>query len=234
MNIIFTYSSGRCGTGYLSYIFGESNYSKDFIHINDNNIVAHEPWSDIPVSEIKNQEKNNKEYYNLCDKYLKNKLINFSNKENIFITDHKLGRYFLPFLINSNYNFKILKINRNNTDIAKSFNLRLQKRSLEYNDLKYKKYYNELWKNSLFEPYDKFINNKNTIEWNNLSDFNKFYWYANEVLNQWSLNRFSLNKYQYLEVNFLNFINNKNELNKISNFINIKYNINYIDKQVNK
>jgi len=234
MNIIFTYSSGRCGTGYLSYIFGNSDYSKDFIHINDKNIIAHEPWPDIPVDQIKNQEKNSKEYYSLCDKYLKNKLINFSNKENIFITDHKLGRYFLPFLINSDYNFKILKINRNNIDIANSFNSRLQKRFLEYSDLKYKKYYNELWKNSLFEPNNKFLNNKNTIEWFDLSDFNKFFWYANEVSNQWSLNNLNLKKHQYLETNFINFINNKNELNKISNFINIKYNTNYINKEINK
>lgn len=236
MNIIFTYSSGRCGTGYLSYIFGESNYSKEYIHINNDSIISHEPWQDIPVGEIKKLKNNSNEYFSLCDKYLKEKFYYF-NKKNIFITDHKLGRYFLPFLINSNYNFKIIKINRNSNDIANSFDLRLKKRSLEYNDVKYKKYYNELWKNSLFEPNDIFIENKNLINlnWNEISDFNKFYWYANEVSNQWYLNKIYLNKNKYLEINFLDFISNEIGLDKISNFINIKYNKNIIiNNKINK
>lgn len=237
MTLIFTYSSGRCGTGYLSYIFGGSDYSKSLIHFNENNIISHEPWIDIPVYKIKKENQNSEKYFSLCKNYLDDKLINFSNNENIFITDHKLGRYFLPFLINykHNYKFKILKINRDNLDIAKSFESRLNKKEIEYNSLKFKKYYNELWENSLFEPSDIFINiNENIIDWKNFSNFNKFYWYANEVSNQWTNNRLRLSNKQYLEINFKKFINNEIELNKISNFINIKYKKNIIGKKINE
>lgn len=233
MNLIFTYCSGRCGTGYLSYIFGNSNYSKNILHFIDNNIVSHEPWDDIPVNDIKKLNSNSKEYFLLCNSYLNNKLSNFDSKNNIFITDHKIGRYFLPFLINSNLSFKILRINRDPGHIASSFDERLKKRFTEYNKIKYKKYYEELWSKSLFEPNDIFLNNSIESNWNNLSNLKKFYWYANEVSNQWSIFRLRLKKNQYLETNFLNFVNNKQELDKISNFIDIRYCENNINNKIN-
>jgi hypothetical protein len=233
MNIVFTYSTGRCGTGYLSHIFGNYEYSKKAFHIQNNNIVSHEPWVDVPVSKIKKLSPDSIEYFLLCKNYLSSKLIDFNDKQIIFITDHKLGRYFLPFLINYNLKFKILKINRDSNDVSKSFNTRLEKRLLEYDSIKYEKYYRDLWNNSLFQPSDIFINNKDEIKWDNLSNLNKFYWYAEEVSAQWISNRSRLLESQYLETNFKDFTTTIEELDKISNFLNLKYNENYILNKTN-
>ena len=252
VTFIFIFTTGRTGTAMLAQIFGLEKYNKQKLYFTDSNrnVVAHECWDDIPVDLIKNTKFGSTEYIKICDNYLvkKHKEILSKSKsiQNIFITDHKLGRYFSDYLVsNIKFDYKIILLRRNKEDVVASFLEKMAKVKNRSTKSQYVYFQKRLWKNSFYSPFDmSALYPVDPIDWAIQDEEERINWYFDEVKRQWNRLSNIIPIDKRLEVKFENIIGGSerdlngeiiqnSELYKISKFINLPYKKAFLDRKVN-
>lgn len=234
MLLICTFSPGRTGTGFLSQIFG-GEYSKTAIHRNNDAVITHESWVEIKfqINKIK-QIGYTEEIVSESNLQIKNKLLSIQQEFNVdkyFITDHRIGRFYLK---SYSQEFKVIKINRCLNEIVSSIDKRMRVAEDKNTPEVYKKFLEQLWSMSFYHPKDAFINDVDFAEkWNQISNMEKYQWYVQETERQWKSLKNMINKESYIEIDFDNLFS-KEGAKEISNFTGIKYDINALKKRVNK
>ena len=231
MNLICTFTSGRTGTGYLSQIFG-GEYSKSALHNNGNSIVTHESWREIKdyVYLLKKNGKSERMRVE-SNSRINEHLLKFGNIENYFITDHRVGRYFLWAYAGP---YKIIRIKRKKTDIVTSFQRRINETREKVSSDVFSSFYNEIWSKSFYHPADKFIGDYDSENlWGSMGDADRISWYVDEVDRQWDIIVNSLEPNSFIEMEFPELFTSSG-MDKISEFIDIKYNVKFLKERVNR
>jgi hypothetical protein len=224
MQIIFLFTTGRTGTGFLSQCFGKRKWSKRGIGLNQGIAVTHELWSDMPIEELKCAGIYSDEGVDIGGEYIRRKLKELPSEANgLFITDHKIGRYFCPAILQINVDFKVIYVKRDPMKVALSFKAKQDSKERDLDTERFLRYKRRMWEANKNSPNDKFVIGKVTDrEWNSYSDLYKFEWYANEVGRQWEVAKPLISDDSYIEIIFDDFIN-KCQLDMISDFINLDY-----------
>jgi hypothetical protein len=225
-NFYFLFTTGRTGTGLLSQCFGLQMWEKLNLRENGACVVAHEPWVDIPVEKAKRVDIYSEDMYDFSNLYFKQKLqeisFKFKKANSIFITDHKIGRFFGPFLSKSDFNFKVIYVKRDEREVVESFN---KKRLIKEKSLtkdRYDRYISRLWSANRYHPSDFSSTSRPEDAWNNLSFDEKNYWYVKETELQWKKFKEGLSSEDYLEI-YLDPKYSEIEMDSISSFLNLKY-----------
>ena len=236
-NIYFLFTTGRTGTALLAQCFGLKKWSKKQFSKNAECIVAHEPWLDIPVDKMKLVDIYSEEAFDIAEPYLQEKFyeINktFPEANALFLTDHKIGRYFGPYIANSDLNFKIIYIERDCTDVSRSFDKKRIAKKKELDDARYKRYLQRMWSHNKYHPSDLSVINKvSEPVWLKYSFEEKFFWYAEETALQWYRLKSILSQENFLEIK-LNKAYVKKDLENISKFLDIEYDKNLFNIRAN-
>lgn len=215
----FVFSTGRTGTAYLTQIFGGGKFEKRRVYNpSKDNFVIHEYLNNRPIKDLKKQ----KDLFDtdIGNVYLDKRL---SQYKNVFIFDHTIGRFISQAYPES----KILRINKDHELVAKSFLKRFEERKKVYTKEQYKHFYNSFWYESAYMPTDKFI--KSDIDWEKMSDQEKFMWYSKETQTQWELNKHNYSN--FMEIEFEDIFIRQND---ISDFLGISYNKKLSKEKVNE
>lgn len=237
MKFNFIFATGRTGTAFLSQAFGFNNWGKKDIHFVDNkSIVSHECWTDIPIKQLKKVGINNEEAFDIIGDFLNNKINDLKKRykgvTNIFITDNKIGRY-LGYYIISNFDYKVVHIERDVESLVNSYIIKIRNKEISGRKLSKLEFSQSVWISPLYNPSDKFIINKVSVDdWNNFKDYEKFAWFHKEVKSQWNIFKRHLNKGDYLEIDFNDLIHEET-IKKISKFLEMRYCKNLLKKKVN-
>jgi hypothetical protein len=226
-NIYFLFTTGRTGTALLSQCFGFMKWEKRSYRINNDCVVVHEPWFDMPIEKLKLVDIYSKEAFNIVEPYIDNKLseINseFANAISLFITDHKIGRYFGPYILNSEINFKVIYINRDENDVAKSFEKKRAGKEKALEECGYNRYIDRMWSANKYHPSDfSAINKVDDDSWSSYSNEDKFLWHANETKSQWQSFKRGLDEKDFLEL-FIDKSYHIDDMRKISRFLGLSF-----------
>ena len=230
MKIICLFTSGRTGTAFLSQIFGMKQYNgKRQIAINDGVLVSHELFSDYPIAEIK--KIGCSRTLKLQREFLVSQIETLQKDydfDRIFVTDHKIGRFFY-YSLNKFFDCQMIYIVRSYDNVVKSFYERFQNYSSVYPE-KSEAYWNDMWKNSFYEPTD--YDTLHTIpdwRWDKMSPKTKLRWYCLETQRRWRMFK-KTTRLKWLELPFeaLHI-----RLNVLSDFIDLKYDPTLVDVKVN-
>lgn len=209
MELILVFSSGRCGTAFLAQYFGGIFKDKHEWKIRDKFAVAHEPFDDLEeywraIKAIREgREVEIKEI--LIKKFAK---IERCNK--FLITDNKLARWFLRNFLNVRIELKVIYFYRSNEKAL-------------INSLK--KSYQDTGFNWAY---------KNT-DMHSLSDrsLDPFRYHIEETKAQWVEVKKKFYSKQYIEVSFESFLTNKNERERVEEFIGLTGFEKLLKKKVN-
>lgn len=230
MKIICLFTTGRTGTAFLSQIFGMKEYNgKRQISINDGVLVSHELFSDYPIREIKKFGVN--ATLKLQRDYLNSQIEKLQQDydfDRLFVTDHKIGRFFYSSL-DKFFDCKMLYIVRSYDNVTKSFYERFLNYSSVYperSDL----YWNDMWENSFYQPtdYDS-IQSVTDVKWAKMQPKTQLRWYCLETQRRWRKFKKTC-KVDYLELPFEAL---HVRLNVLSNFIDLKYDPSLVNVKVN-
>lgn len=252
IEFVTTFTTGRTGTALLTQLFSGKKYEKDdFVVLNkqQNIIVTHECWNDLPIEMIKTLAYRSEEYNHICQAYLEKKVSEIKSKypnfSKLVITDHRFGRFFAPFFINNNLNYKIIRLRRKPLDVVDSFVFKMKKKESSVDRKHYKYYQRRLWTNAFYSPFDKETRYPvDPINWGIMSDEEKVLWYVQEVKRVWKELVNKIPEEKYIEAGFENIIygtvykrNNViscPEMNKISKFIEMPYSKHLLKHKVNQ
>lgn len=236
--IICTFSPGRTGTGFLSQAFGFGDYAKRVIHKNGSLAVTHEEWSMIKelifkIKKVGRTPEIRAEILNITrDKIsdVKSKL----STDDFFITDHRIGRYFAWAYIDSDIDYKVIRVERNIDDVVKSLNDRMKLRKESVKPERYDFFLKELWSKNHYHPSDIFIQDALAEKtWGQKTLEEQLTWYVRTVDSEWFGLRDILPEEKRIVVNFKDLISGVG-LDKISEFISYPYSKEYAKIRANK
>jgi len=236
-NIYFLFTTGRTGTALLSQCFGLERWEKKAYRVNGHCVVAHEPWLDIPVDKMKLVDIYSKEAFDMAKLYLEDKLSEvkeaFPKADSLFITDHKIGRYFGPYIAVSDLSFKAIYLERDYADVSYSFDKKRLIKKEELDAARYRRYLQRMWSHNKYHPNDfSIINKVSELAWSKYSFEDKFLWYAEETALQWADLKSTLSQENFLEIR-LDRVYTKRDLDNISEFLNLGYDENLFSLRAN-
>lgn len=235
MKLTCIFSTGRTGTGYLSQLFG-GEYSKKAVHINKDSMVTHESWPELKyqVMKIKESGRTSAAKVEIQDFFYQRfeTLKKEHNKESYFITDHRIGRYFLWALLDSKIDIQVIKINKDPDLISKSFINRF-KLTKERVPEKYASFYNDVWTKSFYHPNDKYTITQPKAAWSDLDDNKRLLWYCEETEARWDSLKKSLDKSKYIEIEFKQLFD-FTSIENLSSFIDIEFSKERFNKVANR
>ena len=226
-NIYFLFTTGRTGTALLSQCFGLEGWEKQAYRVNGHCVVTHEPWQDVPVDKMKLVDIYSKEAFDIASLYLEDKLSEvkeaFPDVDSLFITDHKIGRYFGPYIAKSDLSFKVVYVERDCVGVSHSFERKRLMKKEELDEPRYERYLRRMWSHNKYHPSDfSIINKVSELAWSEYSFESKFLWYAEETALQWAKLKSTLSQENFLEIK-LDKIYTKKDLDNISEFLNLGY-----------
>ena len=128
--LIFVYSTGRCGTAYLAQVFGKQKWSKNMIaYPQPDTVVMHEK-SKITYrsfSVMKEIDQDSKTSLDIQRVYIQEFLDNQNEGiEKIFVTSNAIARFCNRFIISIHKNYKCIYIERNKEDFLNSTERRMK------------------------------------------------------------------------------------------------------------
>lgn len=229
MSITLIFATGRVGTAFLAQAYSGKTFEKNFTYIDDSFFITHESFStrSLNIPYIKKHGESSAEGVEHSFSFLNSKLSLYKNK-NLFITDHRVGRWLCYGALNID-NFGIIFIKRNKEDLINSF-LRRWKRVKKNSPEIYKRYISNNWSKNYFHISDcECINNVSISDWKIYSDYQKLAWYWKETNSRWEV--LKERNPNYIEVDFEDIKNHN--LNNISNFLNLKPDCSLLNKLVN-
>ena len=228
MTFICTFTTGRSGTAWLTQLFSGVKWQKREIITNNNNAITHENWKISIIPDIKKLGMCHPKSIQLQLDCI-NKNLRDESFDNYMTTAHVIGRYF-GYSLSHIKDYKIIYLERNEDDVVKSFITRLNKKK-ESND--YIKFVNDMWSKLLYHPSDKdTIITVSLEEWETYSVKQKIEWYWHETRRQWLKLKGFLDPNRFIEITYENMIQNK--FDKLSDFIGIPINTEYVNVRVNK
>ena len=234
ITFITLFTTGRTGTAFLTEAFSGQKWEKRNIYVRKNCLVTHEsiPTEKLRIPELKKLDWFSNESIKIQKQVIENLLneLQKCNANKIFITDHRIGRFYSPFLIKK-LNSKIIYIERDEQQTLDSFMKRLNLRKKILIESQYKKYIQRRWNNNLYEPTDlSTICKMNRSDWKDLSEEEQIRWYLKETKERWKILKEKTNL-NCIEISF-DDIKNHN-LTKISDFIEIEYDKNISYEKIN-
>lgn len=243
LKFIMIHSSGRTGTAFLSQTFGHGEFSKNKIHlVNDGkHLVTQESWKDIykTITAVKKfDDLRDPRAAIICQEFLKNKIIKtkreFPLVEKYMVTDHRVGRFFIPTLELTDLDYQVIRITKKHNLVADSYNKRIIRRRKEMSFTAYEKFYKRFWDLNAFAHNDPYVVNKvNQKDWNKNTDFDKFLWFSKEVESQWKLAKAIIPNEKYIEVSFEDIIK-EDGLKKIESFTKMSWSKEWSKVRANK
>ena len=192
MKLFFLFTTGRTGTGYLSQVFGHARWSKRGLHfVHGKHLVTHEPWNDIPVQSMKATDLYGVEPQKIGLGFIEKKIreiqLEYPFGEVLFITDHKIGRYFGPAIAKSDVDFRVVYVERNENEVAASFLRKTKEKRDTLDEKRFNRYFDRLWAANKYHPSDAYIAARpSDDEWNAASERQRYRWYHQEVRRQWT------------------------------------------------
>jgi len=196
MKIIVVFSTGRSGTALLAQYFGGLFKNKNEWKRRKNFAIAHEPFDESneykgAVTAVKNGGKTG------IAEFIIKELRKFVSCDNFFITDNKLGRWFLDDLHRAGIETKIIYLYRNDKKTARSLKRSCSKRGTGW----------------CFESSDA----------NNITDtkLDPYRFHIEETKARWLRARKKLKSEQYIEVSFERFLKDRESRKKLEIFVGI-------------
>ena len=235
--IIFVYSTGRCGTAYLAQVFGQEKWSTRMSASPIKNIsVMHEKFSiERSISKaLKDMNPLSKESLDIQRVYIKRILKENEDKERIFITSSSIGRFCSYFIVNVHQNYKCIYLDRDIVPLINSWTRRFQNFLEVCGEKDFNIYIREKFRNSMFAPSDKFsILQMKEIKWSELSIEDKLKWHTQETKERWKLLKQHIDSKKFIETTYEKIIT-EDGLDEISDFIDLPYSKELMKVRVNQ
>ncbi len=194
---IIVFGTGRCGTALLAQYFGGVTNSKSEWRCRDNTAIAHEPFD------------NKKGYWKVIDDVKKGRqsqfvkdilmveLEKFQNCNQFFITDSKLGRWFLDDFLDSRLETRVVYLHRDERAVVRSMRKFCRKWGLRW----------------CYQTTDAQSSVNRTLD---------PYWYhVKETSSRWQKARDKLRPEQYVEVSFERFLIDRKHRTELEAFVGL-------------
>jgi hypothetical protein len=224
---IFTFTTGRSGTGFLSQVFGHGSFEKKTVHQTGDALVTHESWKNLPIPQLKRLSSISKEAQDLCAAECRKKfdelISRYPATKRFLVADHRVGRFFVPPLHKSSVRCKVIRIHRQKKEVLASFIRIYEQRKKDTSPDVFKRLYQNNWTRNYYAPSDfSTIGKVEASDWHAMDHVDRFRWYIEEVERQWSSIRPKLNPAAFIEVDFSELVSEIG-LQTIENFISIPY-----------
>lgn len=231
--ICLVFSTGRCGTAFLSQVFSGKEWNRDnkaVLHNVNDVVVSHERGFDIAktISELKKYE-----FYSTDSIFIQQQFINNMIREveiehptfHTFFTSHmSIGRYISHCLDTfDDIDYRVLYVKRDMNEVVESYNDRLSGGSKIGRSW-------DIILNNPFEPST--ITKINPKDWNSMDFKKQLEWFWTETKSQWSRVSHRLHKDKTMSINF-NDMFNKDHLFEIADFFDIPVYDEFINNAVN-
>lgn len=235
--LIFVYSTGRCGTAYLAQVFGQEPWRKNMLASPSKHIlVLHEKIS-IPfriLEVIKEKDPRCKSCLDIQRNYFQTILIQGSDPSKILVTSNSIGRFCGYFIVNVHQNYKCIYIERDEEDFIDSIMRRIENFKNKYREKNFNFYIRQRFNTTTFSPLDyNSFNKLDKKEWEILSIEDKFRWHWKETKERWNDLKKDMTPNRYIETSYEKIVTEEG-LDEISNFIGIPYSKKSMKVRVNQ
>lgn len=235
--LIFVYSTGRCGTAYLAQVFGQQRWSKNMVAEPSKHIlVLHEKVS-IPyrILEVLNEKDHySKMSTDIQRSYFQSILIQGSDPYKILVTSNSIGKFCCYFIVTVHQNYKCIYIERNEEEYIDSVMRKMKNFKDKFGDKNFNFYIRQKFNTTTFSPSNyNSINKLDEKEWNELSLEDKLRWHWKETKARWKKFKKIMDTDKYIETTYEKIITEEG-LDELSNFINLPYSKELMKVRVNQ
>lgn len=236
--IIFVYSAGRCGTAYLTQVFGFDKWArkKDIFQPKKGVVVFHEVVvpSARTANVLKEYEPLGKVSMNLQRIYVQGatKKIHYATK--IFVTSNLFARLCGDFIVQNHKRYKCIFLSRNEDTLLNSYLRRYNNYRKAYGKKEYERWLKQKFDTTMYTPMDPYsLTKMKETEWNKLSLKEKLHWYFIEIKARGERLKSSMEPGSYIETSYEKIITVKG-LDELSKFIELPYSKELMKHKVNK